>query len=68
MIAGILKPTSGKVTIFGENLVEDINEVRKSLGYCQQFDVLHDILTVKEHLEIVCALKDVPKNEIDKAV
>lgn len=28
MIAGILKPTSGHATIFGEKLVEDIDKVR----------------------------------------
>jgi ATP-binding cassette subfamily A (ABC1) protein 3 len=64
MITGILKPTRGNAFIYGNNLVTDIDAVRQSLGLCQQFDVLYDMLTVREHLELVCELKDVPKHEI----
>jgi len=42
--------------------------VRKSLGLCQQFDVLYEKLTVREHLEMVCELKDVAKAEIRQEV
>ena len=62
MITGILKPTRGNAQIYGANLVEDIDAVRQSLGLCQQFDVLYDVLTVREHLEIVCELKNVPES------
>jgi len=48
--------------------VNDIDAVRQSLGLCQQFDVLYEMLTVREHLELVCELKDVPRNEVKKEV
>jgi ATP-binding cassette subfamily A (ABC1) protein 3 len=61
MITGILKPTSGSAVIYGNELVADLDNVRQSLGLCQQFDVLFDHLTCKEHLELVCELKDINK-------
>jgi ATP-binding cassette subfamily A (ABC1) protein 3 len=68
MITGILKPTRGNAQIYGANLVEDIDAVRQSLGLCQQFDVLYDVLTVREHLEIVCELKNVPQSEVQNEI
>ena len=68
MITGILKPTRGNAQIYGANLVEDIDAVRQSLGLCQQFDVLYDVLTVREHLEIVCELKNVPRSEVQNEI
>lgn len=66
MMTGILKPTSGAAIIYGNDLVEDIEGVRQSLGLCQQFDVLFDPLTCKEHLELVCELKDIPREDVQK--
>lgn len=66
MMTGILKPTSGNAFIYGNNLIEDIEGVRQSLGLCQQFDVLFDPLTCIEHLELVCELKDIPREEVQK--
>ena len=34
------------------------------MGLCQQFDVLFDELTVMEHFELVCEVKDIPEGEI----
>ena len=56
------------IIVYGNNLVNDIDAVRQSLGLCQQFDVLYEMLTVREHLELVCELKDVPRNEVKKEV
>lgn len=50
--------------IYGHDLVTDLDGVRQSLGLCQQFDVLFDNLTCKEHLELVCELKNIDKAEI----
>lgn len=64
MVTGLLKPTSGNAFIYGNNLVTNLDGVRQSLGLCQQFDVLFDQLTCKEHLELVCNLKGIPANEV----
>ena len=61
MLTGLLTPTSGDAFIYGHSLVDEIDTVRKNLGLCQQFDVLFDELTVREHLEMVCELKGIPE-------
>jgi ABC-type multidrug transport system ATPase subunit len=68
MITGILKPSSGNATIYGADLVDDIETVRQSLGLCQQFDVLFDVLTVREHLQLACDLKNVPHHEVEREI
>lgn len=50
MLTGMLTPSSGDATIYGNKLSSDIDSVQQNLGLCQQFDVLFDILTVEEHL------------------
>lgn len=68
LITGILKPTSGAANIYGHDLKSDLDGVRQSLGLCQQFDVLFDHLTCKEHLELVCELKDIPRQESQRQI
>ncbi|XP_077512100.1 phospholipid-transporting ATPase ABCA3-like [Amblyomma americanum] len=52
IIAGILKPTSGSVSIY-----EGETEGTKTTGFCQQFDVLFSDLTVMEHLTYYAKLQ-----------
>jgi ABC-type multidrug transport system ATPase subunit len=42
--------------------------IQKNLGLCQQFDVLFDLLTVREHLTLVCEIKNVPAAEVARTV
>ena len=42
--------------------------IQKNLGLCQQFDVLFDLLTVEEHLQLVCELKDTPVATIPQTI
>jgi ATP-binding cassette subfamily A (ABC1) protein 3 len=57
MLTGLLTPTSGKAKIFGHDLFEDMSKVRQFLGVCPQHDILFDLLTPIEHLEIFCDFK-----------
>lgn len=50
MLTGMLKPTSGNATLYDNEITTEIDEVRKDMGLCQQFDVLYDELTADEHL------------------
>ena len=59
MITGVLAPSSGDVIVNGYSVVKNLDLVRKDLGLCHQHDVLFDLLTVREHLEMTCELKDV---------
>ena len=38
------------------------------MGLCQQFDVLFDDLTVLEHFELVCDIKDIPEDQMQQEI
>ncbi|XP_060186206.1 ABC transporter A family member 1 isoform X3 [Lycium barbarum] len=68
MLVGLISPTSGDALVLGKNILTDMDEIRKSLGVCPQYDILFPELTVKEHLEIFADLKGVSEDSKEKAV
>lgn len=60
MLTGMLKTTSGEAIVYRNRITKEIQQVQQNLGLCQQFDVLFDLLTVTEHLVLVCELKNIP--------
>lgn len=54
IIAGLLKPDHGKVTVLGKEVSrlneKDLNELRLQLGFSFQNSALYDSMTVKENL------------------
>ena len=57
MLTGLIEPTQGVATVDGYDIFENMEKFRENLGVCPQHNVLFDHLTVREHLEIFCALK-----------
>ncbi|CAF4226347.1 unnamed protein product, partial [Rotaria sordida] len=53
ILVGMLKPTSGHVTIQGMDNQIHIEQVRHYLGFCPQYDILYNELSVQEHLELI---------------
>lgn len=51
-------PTSGMGSISGFDIVKNKTEIRSGsiLGYCPQFDALHECITVHEHLSLFATL------------
>lgn len=68
MLTGMIKPTAGDAVIYGHTLLKEIGHVRQNLGLCQQFDVLFDELTVKQHLRLVCELKHVLPGTVEAEI
>jgi ABC-type multidrug transport system ATPase subunit len=64
MLTGLIAPTSGQVSVFGQ----DLNDVRNTFGVCPQHDILFDSLTVREHLEFYGALKGVPHEQLQHSI
>jgi ATP-binding cassette subfamily A (ABC1) protein 3 len=62
MLTGMLKPTSGEAVLYDNSLTDEIDEVRRSLGLCQQFDVLYSELTAYEHLLLTCRIKGITQD------
>ncbi|MBE5988632.1 MAG: ABC transporter ATP-binding protein [Paenibacillaceae bacterium] len=63
MLAGILKPAKGEIFYNGKDIHTMGETYRDRLGYLpQEFGFFHDF-TVKDYLEYVAALKDIPREE-----
>lgn len=65
MMTGMLAPSDGDATIYGHSVKNSCDAVQKNLGLCQQFDVLYDLMTVKEHLILVCELKNFHRDKLE---
>ena len=55
-LAGILRPTSGRVAIDGHDIVADPIEARRRLAFMPDEPHLFEYLTVREHLRLVARL------------
>ncbi|KAI6211061.1 ABC transporter ced-7 [Aphelenchoides besseyi] len=58
-LTGYTKPTSGTVLVYGNNVLSQLAEIRKHLGYCPQSNPLYDRLTCSEHLRLAVRLRGV---------
>jgi ATP-binding cassette subfamily A (ABC1) protein 3 len=61
MLAGEIVSTAGESYLTGLQVSENLSVIRKSLGYCPQFDALIENLTVREQLELFYDMKSLPK-------
>src|ERR1700724_3012063 len=55
-LAGILRPTSGRVRIDGHDLIEDPLEAKRRLAFMPDEPHLFEYLTVEEHLRLIARL------------
>lgn len=68
MLTGMTGPTSGTATVYGKDILSDMNQIRQSIGVCPQHDVLWLPLTVEEHLVIFAKLRGIPAADIPPAI
>lgn len=66
LLAGLLRPTSGKVTIFGLDTVADQKELNTITGYMPQRFGLYEDLTVAENLELYAELHGLSRETREK--
>ena len=63
VLTGLIEPTSyDTMTVYGHKIVEQMSEVRQILGVCPQHDILFELLTPLEHLEIFSDFRDVDQS------
>ena len=72
-LVGLIEPDDGDVLLFGQNISElstdQLNILRKKVGFLFQSAALYDSMTVRENLEFPLRdLKSKPKEEIDLLV
>lgn len=61
MLTGLIPPTAGTASVYDTEIFSHMNEVRKFMGVCPQHDILFELLTPEEHLDIFCDFKGVDK-------
>jgi ABC-2 type transport system ATP-binding protein len=68
MMVGLLKPTSGKMSLNGISLMDNTLEGKKIIGYVPDQPFLYDKLTGKEFLYFSGGLYDIPKKELKNKI
>nr|WP_286673772.1 MULTISPECIES: ABC transporter ATP-binding protein [unclassified Clostridium] len=67
MINSLIKPSSGKILIDGENIgFKDVIKLRRNMGYVIQQTGLFPHMTIRENIEIIPRLEKVEKSNIEK--
>ena len=57
VITGLMGRTAGRARLFGNDLFDGMKKARETMGVCPQHDVLFDLLTPKEHLDLFYEFK-----------
>uniref|UniRef100_A0A7N4P5Z7 ABC transporter domain-containing protein n=1 Tax=Sarcophilus harrisii TaxID=9305 RepID=A0A7N4P5Z7_SARHA len=68
MLTGMLPPTSGEAYICGYEISKSIVQVRESMSFCPQYDILFHYMTVAEHLYLYGQLKGLTRKECRKEI
>ena len=68
ILAGILKPTSGRVVVGGVDVAEDSLGVKRIVGYVPETPVLYESLTPVEFFNFVGSVRGIPKEELQERV
>lgn len=68
MLITLLKPTSGKASIAGYDIVHNSSRVREVIGYVPQMISVDGTLTAYENLLIMARLYDIPKAEREERI
>jgi ABC-type multidrug transport system ATPase subunit len=68
MLCGYLRPTSGRATINGLDILQEVDDVHLQMGICPQEDVLWDDLTGPEHLRFYGRLKNLRGKQLEDQV
>ncbi len=62
MLAGLLEPTTGKIVINGQPIQENLNDLRRQIGYMPDFFGVYEDLVVWEYLDFFGRCYDLPAN------
>jgi len=61
MLCGLLTPSAGEATVLGLSVPRDAETLRRRLGYMTQRFSLYEDLSVRENLEFLAAIHDLPR-------
>lgn len=61
MLCGLLTPSAGEIEVLDLRIPEQAETLRRRIGYMTQKFSLYEDLTVRENLEFLAAVQDLPK-------
>ena len=61
MLCGLLTPSEGEIKVLGLDIPDQAEELKKHIGYMTQRFSLFEDLGVRENLEFMAAIQDLPK-------
>eukprot|EP00048_Salpingoeca_helianthica_P013325 m.199375 g.199375 ORF g.199375 m.199375 type:complete len:1762 (-) comp15490_c4_seq21:19-5304(-) len=68
MLTGDLSVSAGNAYVEGSNILTQMKQVRRRLGYCPQFDGLIDLMTGREILTMYARLRGVSEHRLASVV
>lgn len=68
MLAGIMTPTEGSVTIDDMNFLENETDIKKKLAYLSGNTKIYNSISAYELLKMCAEFYEVPKNEIESRI
>lgn len=68
IITGFMAPSQGSASVAGFDVFENPLEVKKRIGYLPETPPVYGDMYVRDYLRYVAALKQVPKEKIEKFV
>ncbi len=68
MLCGLLTPSAGDIEVLGLHIPEQSEELRRRIGYMTQKFSLFEDLTVRENLEFLAAVQDIPKQQAARRI
>lgn len=66
LLSGVMRPTSGTAKIFGYDLHENKNDVKRITGLLPEEYALYEKLSVYEYVQFIATLYDIPENIFEK--
>ncbi len=61
MLCGLLEPSAGQIEVLGLAVPEQAEALRRRIGYMTQRFSLYEDLSVRENLEFLAAIQDLPR-------
>ncbi len=68
MLCGLLTPSAGRIEVLGLRIPEQAEALRRRIGYMTQKFSLFDDLSVRENLEFLAAVHDLPKAQARRRI
>ena len=66
MLTGDTEPSGGTAYVNGYSILTNLDQARRNLGYCPQFDALNPLLTGREHLRLYARLRGLSEASVNK--